>query len=94
MSNYKKWVTAGVILSIVGILTGCGNVNNLIGGSTPTKTTNYTAPVGAINNESIGYGYAQVITKPFPLGIRVDVVAPQNMAQSIVQNVTVSTKLK
>lgn len=191
LSRYKKWVTAGVTISIVSVLTGCGNnANNATGGTAPTKTTNqtvttqkgtnntalttafqeesvtvqpgttvtfnvphgwnkknvgagdtggfkwvnpknsnqwvrilysgnagallnnsgnyevksfintlgitwtsvasnnlsgkFTVPLGAINNKSIGYGYAQVLTKPNPLGVEVDVVAPQNVAQSIV----------
>ncbi|GMA64158.1 hypothetical protein NZD89_02250 [Alicyclobacillus fastidiosus] len=52
----------------------------------------FTIPVGAINNTSVGYGYAQVLTKPNPLGITVEVVAPQNVAQSVVQNVSVNAK--
>jgi len=218
MNRHKKWVTAGVALSIVGILAGCGNANNTTSGTTPTSTTNqtvtnsatntttgttantttnsvtnmptgtnttapttafqavsvtvqpgttvtfrvpqgwnkqnvgagdtggskwinpknsnqwvrilysgnvgalqnksgnydvksyintpgitwtsvssnnlsgnFTVPVGAINNKSVGYGYAQVLTKPNPLGVTVEVVAPQSVAQSIVQNVSVNT---
>lgn len=187
MSSYKNWLAAGVMISIVSVLTGCGNANNTTGGNTPKGTNHkvlttsfqketvtvqpgtkvvfnvprgwnkqnagagdtgglkwvnpknsnqwlrilysgnvgalqnnsgnydvksfinnpgitwtsvssnnltgkFSVPVGAINNKIIGYGYAQVITSPNPLGVRVDVVAPKNLAQSIVQRVSVITK--
>lgn len=42
MKSYKKWVQAGVTLSIVGTLVGCGNANQTAGGtaSAPTNTSN------------------------------------------------------
>lgn len=43
MKSYKKWATAGVAISIVGVLAGCGNANDTTGGTTPTNTTNQTA---------------------------------------------------
>ncbi|SHK61811.1 hypothetical protein [Alicyclobacillus tolerans] len=44
MKRYKKWTTAGIALTIVGLLTGCGTGGGVSSGSTPTKNiTNTTS---------------------------------------------------
>ncbi|MFX4303343.1 hypothetical protein ACOJUR_13960 [Alicyclobacillus tolerans] len=41
MKRYKKWTTAGIALTIVGLLTGCGTGGGVSSGSTPvTNVTN------------------------------------------------------
>ena len=55
MNSYKKWATTGVVLSIVGVLAGCGTGGGAISEATPapnvtntvSNTTNSTA---ATNN--------------------------------------------
>lgn len=51
----------------------------------------FTIPIGVINNHSVGYGYAQVITKPSLLGMTVEAVVPQSMGQTITNSVKVQS---
>ena len=51
MKSYKKLATAGVVISIVGILTGCGNSNNPTGGTAPAPTnTSNQAVTNTVTN--------------------------------------------
>ncbi|MDP9727914.1 hypothetical protein [Alicyclobacillus tolerans] len=56
MKRYKKWTTAGIALTIVGLLTGCGTGGGVSSGSTPSKnitnttSTNNTSASTALNN--------------------------------------------
>ncbi|QRF24937.1 hypothetical protein FY534_14280 (plasmid) [Alicyclobacillus sp. TC] len=60
MKRYKKWTTAGIALTIVGLLTGCGTGGGVSSGSTPTKnitnttSTNNTSAVAPSNNSPYG----------------------------------------
>ena len=64
LKGYKNWLTAGITLSIIGILTGCGNANNTTGGAAlaatntgnqaVTNSATNTATTGAVTNQTTG----------------------------------------
>lgn len=57
----------------------------------------FTIPIGEIANpisytnlnKYVAYGYAEVITRPSPLGVEIDAVAPKNMAKVISASVII-----
>lgn len=67
MQGNKKWAKVGVVLTIVGLLTGCGTADNR---STPaTNTSNSVLPNASIsvNSDTVYYTNAQ-ITEILSLG--------------------------
>ncbi|QSO48443.1 hypothetical protein [Alicyclobacillus mengziensis] len=51
----------------------------------------FTIPIGAINNNAVGYGYAQVVTTPSLQGMTVEAVVPQSIGQTITNSVKVQS---
>lgn len=60
--------------------------------SSDKLTGQFTLPAGTINNKTLAYGFAQVVTKPNPLGVAVEAVAPQSVAHTIAGSVSVKSK--
>lgn len=52
MTSYKKWAAAGIALSVVGVLSGCGNANNSTGGTAVTNTTKYETVLQGMNDKT------------------------------------------
>ncbi|KYP81317.1 hypothetical protein [Ferroacidibacillus organovorans] len=55
MKRYKQFAVAGVALSTVGVLAGCGTVNTTTSGSTSTNTINQAGTWKTYTNDRFGF---------------------------------------
>ncbi|AUW94933.1 hypothetical protein BXT84_14035 [Sulfobacillus thermotolerans] len=63
---------------------------NQLSGQFTIPIGSISIPIGNINlNKYVVYGYAAVITRPSPLGVEIDAVAPKNVAKVISTSVVI-----